>query len=525
MVDITEFEWLDPERVDAVGDPANGTPWLLVKSEGDGPVLSEDGMVKYVSAAARRKFARQGVAMPNGDFPIPDEGHLRSAIGRLGNYKGDKGAAKRHIVKRARALGLTHLLPKDWHVEKAMDETQGGVQASAEGADVDGSLGQTRENADDEIVHGDVQNDEGKPEQARYSQPRPGEHTGYGDTAPNKALPEHEALSQTREVHAEKNSIGPGQASSEGTVAPNRRQDMAEAEREGRRQTEEVHAGEGDTSDEVTETDPPQSQKARGMKRGKRKVSGPNPEAAPKAAGGDQDSKPGSPAWQDKDVALAAEAVAHLREALNLAAQFESREKRESKKAIKRINAAVLSLGSTGSAAVTKEIEDMTTDELLKLLDARDRAKEEKAAKAAKKAAKQEAKQAAKATKKVAKAAGTSDAAASELAKRVANLENQPVRGRPAMNNLADLGARPVQRGEGQPVGSLSALQKAVESAQTPQERQALNQEFIKAKLLANFNIQAPDDANGNSLPHGPIAITKQPPEAFANARAAMGRR
>ena len=517
-MDITEFEWLDPDRVDAVDSPANGTPWLLVKSEGDEPVLSEDGMVKYVSASARRKYARQGVAMANGDFPIPDEGHLRSAIGRLGNYKGDKAKAKAHIIKRARALGLTHMLPKDWHVEKAMDETQGGVQGSAEGVDVDGSLGQTRENADDEIVHGDVQNDAGKPKSEPYNQPRPDEHTGYGDTAPDKTMPETEALSQTREIHAEKNSIGPNSASSEGTVAPGRRQDTAMAEREGRRQTEEVHAGEGDEDVKPTETDPPQSQKAKG----KRRVEGANPDVK---AGGKADTNPGNPAWQDKDVALAAEAVAHLREALNLAAQFESREKREAKKAIKRINAAVLSLGSTGSTAVTKEIEDMTTDELLKLLDARDRAKEEKAAKAAKKAAKQEAKQAAKATKKVAKAAGTSDAAASELAKRVANLENQPVRGRPAMNNLADLGARPVQRGEGQPVGSLSALQKAVESAQTPQERQALNQEFIKAKLLANFNIQAPDDANGNSLPHGPIAITKQPPEAFANARAAMGRR
>jgi hypothetical protein len=57
--------------------------------------------------------------MPNGDFPIPDEGHLRSAIGHLGNYTGDKTAAKAHIVSRARALGLTNLLPDDWGVAKA----------------------------------------------------------------------------------------------------------------------------------------------------------------------------------------------------------------------------------------------------------------------------------------------------------------------------------------------------------------------------------------------------------------------
>ena len=512
-MDITEFEWLDPDRVDAVDSPANGTPWLLVKSEGDEPVLSEDGMVKYVSASARRKYARQGVAMANGDFPIPDEGHLRSAIGRLGNYKGDKAKAKAHIIKRARALGLTHMLPKDWHVEKAMDETQGGVQGSAEGVDVDGSLGQTRENADDEIVHGDVQNDAGKPKSEPYNQPRPDEHTGYGDTAPDKTMPETEALSQTREIHAEKNSIGPNSASSEGTVAPDRRQDTAMAEREGRRQTEEVHAGEGDEDVKPTETDPPQSQKAKG----KRRVEGANPDVK---AGGKADTNPGNPAWQDKDVALAAEAVAHLREALNLAAQFESREKREAKKAIKRINAAVLSLGSTGSTAVTKEIEDMTTEELLKLLDARDKAKAEKAAKAAKK----EAKQAAKVAKKAAKAEGASDNPAQELAKRVANLENQPVRGRPAANGYAD--TRPVLRGEapGAP-GGMDLLQKAVAAAQTPQERAAVAQEFIKAKFLGNNRIQVPEDGNGNALAHGPVALVTQPPEAFANARAAMGRR
>lgn len=63
-------------------------------------------MAKFVSAAQRRQYAKTGVAMSNGDFPIPDEGHLRSAVGRLANYKGDKAAARRHIIARARALGL-----------------------------------------------------------------------------------------------------------------------------------------------------------------------------------------------------------------------------------------------------------------------------------------------------------------------------------------------------------------------------------------------------------------------------------
>jgi hypothetical protein len=71
-------------------------------------------LVKFVSAAQRRTYASSGVAMPNGDFPIADEGHLRSAVGHYGGYKGDKAAAKRHIIRRAKKLGLTRLLPDDW---------------------------------------------------------------------------------------------------------------------------------------------------------------------------------------------------------------------------------------------------------------------------------------------------------------------------------------------------------------------------------------------------------------------------
>lgn len=78
-----------------------------------------DLVLKFVSAAQRRKDATSGVAMDNGDFPIPDAGHLQSAIGLLKDYTGDKAAAKAHIISRARALGLTSKLPEDWNVSKA----------------------------------------------------------------------------------------------------------------------------------------------------------------------------------------------------------------------------------------------------------------------------------------------------------------------------------------------------------------------------------------------------------------------
>lgn len=89
--------------------------------------LGAQGVVfKYVSAAKRDEYAKSGIAMPNGDFPIPDEGHLRSAVGHYGGYTGDKAAAKKHIIARARALNLVRLLPDDWGVAGA-DASKGAM--------------------------------------------------------------------------------------------------------------------------------------------------------------------------------------------------------------------------------------------------------------------------------------------------------------------------------------------------------------------------------------------------------------
>jgi HK97 family phage prohead protease len=62
--------------------------------------------LRFVSVDERKKYADSGIAMPNGDFPIPDKGHLQSALGHFSKYTGDKKAAAAHIKKRAKALGV-----------------------------------------------------------------------------------------------------------------------------------------------------------------------------------------------------------------------------------------------------------------------------------------------------------------------------------------------------------------------------------------------------------------------------------
>ena len=69
------------------------------------------------STAQRKRMAHAGQAMPDGSFPIANASDLANAIQSVGRAA-DYEAAKRHIISRARALGLVDKLPEDWKVKK-----------------------------------------------------------------------------------------------------------------------------------------------------------------------------------------------------------------------------------------------------------------------------------------------------------------------------------------------------------------------------------------------------------------------
>jgi hypothetical protein len=79
----------------------------------------------------REELAESGEAMADGSFPIVDEADLKNAIQAHGRAK-DIEAAKKHIVKRAKALGLEALVPTEWGMapkgedeeEKALDSAE-----------------------------------------------------------------------------------------------------------------------------------------------------------------------------------------------------------------------------------------------------------------------------------------------------------------------------------------------------------------------------------------------------------------
>jgi uncharacterized protein len=72
-----------------------------------------------LNAAARKYAASRGWAMGDGSYPIrPLDMHgrtdLTKAIRAVGRGGGSHDAIRRHIIKRARALGLSDMIPDNW---------------------------------------------------------------------------------------------------------------------------------------------------------------------------------------------------------------------------------------------------------------------------------------------------------------------------------------------------------------------------------------------------------------------------
>lgn len=85
------------------------------------------------SAEDRKQLAKKKVAMPDGSFPIRNGSDLANAVHAVGRAK-DKAAAKRHIVKRAKALKAESQLPEDWLQEADEDSITEAemIEAAAE---------------------------------------------------------------------------------------------------------------------------------------------------------------------------------------------------------------------------------------------------------------------------------------------------------------------------------------------------------------------------------------------------------
>ncbi|MGV1079726.1 MAG: hypothetical protein ACOYD1_07720 [Candidatus Nanopelagicales bacterium] len=70
------------------------------------------------SVPADSEAVKRQQALPDGSYPVHNKAELRKAIQAYGRAK-DLPRAKRHIIKRARALGAVSMLPEDWGVTAA----------------------------------------------------------------------------------------------------------------------------------------------------------------------------------------------------------------------------------------------------------------------------------------------------------------------------------------------------------------------------------------------------------------------
>lgn len=87
------------------------------------------------SATERKKAKAAGQTIPGTtSFPIKTKADLKNAIQAYGRAK-NKAAAKAHIIRRAKALGATDMLPEGWMSEKSSTDTahEGLISCPEEG--------------------------------------------------------------------------------------------------------------------------------------------------------------------------------------------------------------------------------------------------------------------------------------------------------------------------------------------------------------------------------------------------------
>ncbi len=122
---ITELEDFQADRVDGVGNPANGVDeFLVIKASGQ--VVKRD-----FSAEERRKLAAEGKALPDGAFPIETRQDLKNAIRTIGLTTKPKNTVRRFIRTRAKALNAENLIPESWEGKKSM--TKKAIGAAGDG--------------------------------------------------------------------------------------------------------------------------------------------------------------------------------------------------------------------------------------------------------------------------------------------------------------------------------------------------------------------------------------------------------
>lgn len=103
--------WYVKSRVEALAASLERPELLdLIPAEWNLPVTAA---VAQYSDEERAEFAKNGIAMADGSYPIPDKAHVSAAVDDY-NRTNAGDDVKKHIIQRAVKLDATSELPSDW---------------------------------------------------------------------------------------------------------------------------------------------------------------------------------------------------------------------------------------------------------------------------------------------------------------------------------------------------------------------------------------------------------------------------
>jgi hypothetical protein len=107
--------------------------WVVQEYKRRGGTYSNSEKREFTSQQ-REDMAQEGTAMPDGSYPIANKKDLQNAIQAFGRAK-NPAKVKQHIIRRARALGATDLLPEKW--KESMSKAEKVIErAKSVGADL-----------------------------------------------------------------------------------------------------------------------------------------------------------------------------------------------------------------------------------------------------------------------------------------------------------------------------------------------------------------------------------------------------
>lgn len=121
-----------PNGITLTGSPADVAAFIHKATTRQDPELAavakaraeyEQIVKAKYSAEDRRKMGSSGAAMPDGSYPIADEADLKNAIHAVGRGSGSHNAIRKHIIKRAKSLGKSSLIPDNWNSDGSVKES------------------------------------------------------------------------------------------------------------------------------------------------------------------------------------------------------------------------------------------------------------------------------------------------------------------------------------------------------------------------------------------------------------------